>query len=68
MGYKLRPSLAVQQSEGRRFIHPLTYPMDFSFADALLFLIPAATFVALLYFLSRFLVRQGRRQNGEEDR
>ncbi|NJB84707.1 hypothetical protein GGR26_000452 [Lewinella marina] len=42
--------------------------MDFSFADALLFLIPAATFVALLYFLSRFLVRQGRRQNGEEDR
>ena len=35
--------------------------MDLSFADALLFLIPIATFVALAYFLARFLIRQGRR-------
>ena len=35
--------------------------MDLEFSDALLFLIPIATFVALLYFLFRFLTRQGQK-------
>ncbi|WP_262712773.1 hypothetical protein [Neolewinella litorea] len=42
--------------------------MEVKFLESLLFLIPVATFVALAYFLFRFLQRQGRRQNGEEDR
>ena len=34
---------------------------DFSLSDGLLFLIPVATFLAICYFLFRFLYRNGRR-------
>lgn len=35
--------------------------MHLTLAEAVLFLIPVATFGALLYFLFRFLTRQGKR-------
>lgn len=39
--------------------------MEVQFTDVLLFLIPIGTFLALAYFLFRFLHQQGRRNHGD---